>query len=55
MSLRVLAHNERARRLYASCGFVVEGTLREEFLLDGRSTDDLLLARDLVDGGAATP
>lgn len=44
MSLRVLAHNQRARRLYESCGFVVEGTLRQEFLLDGHYTDDLLLA-----------
>lgn len=44
VSLRVLGHNQRARRLYESCGFVVEGTLREEFLLDGRFTDDVWLA-----------
>lgn len=44
VSLRVLAHNERAKRLYESCGFVVEGALRQEFLLDGRYTDDLFLA-----------
>lgn len=47
VSLRVLAHNERARRLYEACGFVVEGVLREEFLLDGRYTDDLFLAHYL--------
>lgn len=44
VSLRVLAHNQKARRLYEACGFVVEGVLREEFLLDGRYTDDLFLA-----------
>ena len=43
VSLRVLAHNEPAKRLYESCGFVLEGTLREEFFLDGRYVDDLLL------------
>lgn len=48
VSLRVLAPNERARRLYESCGFVLEGVLREEFLLDGRYVDDLLLAYDVV-------
>lgn len=47
LTLRVLAPNTAARRLYASCGFVVEGVLREEFLLDGRFVDDLLMARDL--------
>ena len=36
VSLRVLAPNVRARRLYEACGFVEEGVLREEFLLDGR-------------------
>lgn len=44
VSLRVLAHNHTARRLYQSCGFVVEGTLRQEFFLDGLYTDDLFLA-----------
>ena len=52
VSLRVLAPNVRARRLYAACGFVEEGVLREEFLLDGRLVDDVLLARR-VDGGPA--
>ena len=37
VSLRVLATNETARRLYESNGFVVEGVLREEFLPDGPS------------------
>lgn len=30
-----------------SCGFVVEGVRRDEFLLDGRYVDDMLMARDL--------
>jgi RimJ/RimL family protein N-acetyltransferase len=48
VTLRVLGHNETARRLYARCGFVEEGVLREEFLLDGRYADDVLMARMLT-------
>jgi GNAT superfamily N-acetyltransferase len=44
LSLRVLAPNEPARRLYETCGFVVEGVLRGEFVLEGRPVDDLLMA-----------
>jgi len=40
----VLAPDASARRLYESCGFVVEGVLRDEFVLDGRPVDDLLMA-----------
>jgi RimJ/RimL family protein N-acetyltransferase len=47
LTLRVLAANESARRLYESAGFVVEGVLREEFLLDGAYVDDVLMALDL--------
>lgn len=47
VSLRVLAPNTRARRLYESCGFVQEGVLREEFLLDGAHVDDVLMAHHL--------
>jgi len=47
LSLRVLGTNARARRLYESCGFQIEGILREEYLLDGRYVDDVLMARDL--------
>ena len=35
------------RALYESCGFVVEGVRRDEFLLDGRYVDDVLMARHL--------
>jgi len=45
LTLRVLADNEPARRLYEAHGFVVEGTLREEFLIDGRYVDDVRMAR----------
>jgi len=48
LTLRVFSPNERARRLYESAGFVVEGVLREEFFLDGRYVDDILMARVLV-------
>jgi RimJ/RimL family protein N-acetyltransferase len=36
-----------ARRLYARCGFVEEGVLRDEFVLDGRFVDDVFMARFL--------
>lgn len=47
LTLRVLGSNAAAQDLYASCGFVVEGVLVEEFLLDGRYVDDVLMARRL--------
>jgi ribosomal protein S18 acetylase RimI-like enzyme len=47
LTLRVLAHNEPARRLYERAGFVVEGVLRGEFFLDGAYVDDVLMALDL--------
>ena len=47
LTLRVLGGNPGAQALYASCGFVVEGVLRQEFLLDGRYVDDVFMARTL--------
>ncbi|MFI6929204.1 GNAT family N-acetyltransferase [Streptomyces sp. NPDC050287] len=47
ISLRVLAHNTPARGLYESEGFVVEGILPEEFLLEGEYVDDVLMGRTL--------
>lgn len=44
LSLRVLATNDPARRLYAKAGFVVEGVLRKEFRIDGVDVDDYLMA-----------
>ncbi len=48
VTLRVLGPNAAARRLYARCGFVEEGLLRDEFLLLGRYVDDVLMARYLT-------
>jgi ribosomal protein S18 acetylase RimI-like enzyme len=48
LTLRVLGHNDAARRLYESAGFVVEGILRGEFLLDGVWVDDVCMALDLT-------
>lgn len=47
LTLRVLGHNTPARKLYESEGFVVEGILPEEFLLDGVYVDDVLMGRRL--------
>ncbi|GAA3996032.1 GNAT family N-acetyltransferase [Streptomyces plumbiresistens] len=47
ITLRVLGHNTPARELYESEGFVVEGVLPEEFFLDGRYVDDVLMGRSL--------
>lgn len=47
ITLRVLGHNTPARTLYEAEGFVVEGVLPEEFLLDGRYVDDVLMGRSL--------
>jgi ribosomal protein S18 acetylase RimI-like enzyme len=44
LTLRVLAPNASARRLYESCGFHVVAVLEEEFYLEGRTTDDVLMA-----------
>jgi RimJ/RimL family protein N-acetyltransferase len=48
LTLRVLSSNAIARALYESCGFEVEGILRETFLLEGRYVDDVLMARRLI-------
>jgi len=49
LTLHVLGPNDRARRLYESAGFVVEGRLRGEFFLDGAYVDDLAMALELPD------
>ena len=50
ISLRVLATNTAARRLYESAGYAVEGVLRGEFRIDGADVDDVLMARHLDRG-----
>ncbi|MFF3610930.1 GNAT family N-acetyltransferase [Streptomyces sp. NPDC002580] len=47
ITLRVLGHNAPARGLYESEGFVVEGIMPGEFLLDGEYVDDVLMGRTL--------
>ena len=44
LTLRVLGPNASARKLYEACGFIVEGVLEGEFLLDGELIDDVLMA-----------
>lgn len=51
LTLRVLGHNTPARKLYESEGFAVEGILPEEFLLEGRYVDDVLMGRHLMAEG----
>ncbi len=48
VTLRVLGHNVVARRLYERCGFLPEGVLRGEFLLEDRLVEDVLMARHLA-------
>lgn len=48
ISLRVLAHNTVARRVYEKAGFSVQGHLVGEFILDGEPVDDLMLALHLT-------
>ena len=48
VTLRVLGPNDAARRLYESAGFVVEGVMRGEFLLDGEYVDDVAMALELA-------
>jgi ribosomal protein S18 acetylase RimI-like enzyme len=48
LALRVLGSNVRARRLYESCGFLIEGVLHAEFFLGGHYVDDVLMAHSLI-------
>lgn len=47
LTLRVLGHNAPARTLYETEGFVVEGVLPGEFLLQGAYVDDVLMGCSL--------
>lgn len=48
IQLRVFATNAPAQALYASHGYVVEGVLRAEFVIDGQPVDDVVMARFLA-------
>ena len=45
LSLNVFGGNDRAQRLYARHGYVLEGRHQEEFFIDGAYVDDLTLAK----------
>ena len=47
LTLRVLSSNEAATRRYERHGFTREGTPREEFRINGRYVDDVLMAKRL--------
>jgi ribosomal protein S18 acetylase RimI-like enzyme len=47
LSLRVLSVKARARSVYEAAGFVVEGVLAGEFVIDGHVVDDVLMAMAL--------
>jgi RimJ/RimL family protein N-acetyltransferase len=47
ITLRVLSVNARARRLYEAAGFAVEGVLPDEFFIEGRYVDDVLMGRSV--------
>jgi RimJ/RimL family protein N-acetyltransferase len=44
VSLEVLSHNDRARKLYQKLGFVLEGVKRQEVWRDGRYLDSLMFS-----------
>lgn len=44
LALEVFEHNGRARRAYETCGFVVEGRLRDALLWEGRRHDALVMS-----------
>jgi GNAT superfamily N-acetyltransferase len=43
IDLGVFAHNERARKLYASVGFVEVGVTRDRFRVEGAQIDDVAM------------
>ena len=47
LTLRVLSTNQPAIRLYERLGFMREGALREEFCINGRFVDDVMMAKRL--------
>lgn len=45
LELSVLAHNEPARRLYALLGFEQEGIRRGSLCIEGRLSDEIMMAK----------
>ncbi len=48
LDLTVMQHNERAKRLYESCGFEVEGLKRYSLVVDGEYVDELYMSKLLT-------
>jgi len=55
LQLTVVSDNQRARRLYASLGFVEYGIEKNSLKQDGRYFDEILMAMDLVSDSARDP
>ncbi len=55
LELTVMAHNERARRLYERMGFEVEGRRRECLTVDGELADELYMGKLLPWRPASPP
>ena len=47
LELGLMAHNERALRLYTSLGYQPEGRKRDVFLVDGVYVDELMMGKIL--------
>ncbi|MFD2180391.1 GNAT family N-acetyltransferase [Veronia pacifica] len=47
MELTVMCHNQRAIKLYQSCGFEIEGTKTHSLKVNGVFVDEYLMARKL--------
>ncbi len=45
LELTVMEHNTRARRLYASLGYVEEGVNRDSLRVDGRFVNEIMMAK----------
>lgn len=45
IELTVMCHNERAYRLYLSCGFEVEGVKRNSLCIDGEYVDEYYMSK----------
>ena len=55
MELTVMAHNERAEKLYRRCGFEVEGIKRHSICVDGKPVDERLMAKLLTTEALDSP
>ena len=49
LELTVMAHNERAKRLYLSRGFEIEGIKRNSLRVDGTYVDELYMSKICLD------